>query len=65
VLFCTNDLYDNLTDLEIEEIVNGSDQLGAEHLVSVAYQRSQQVYMRAKQDDIISAIVVWFAPGEI
>lgn len=58
ILLCTDGLHDNLTDREIEEILRVSGESGAQHLVSAAYQRSQQRgSLRAKPDDI-SAIVV-------
>ncbi len=57
LLFCTDGIHDNLTDLEIEavlkkEVVESS----ARRLVRTAYQRSRQEHLRAKPDDI-SAIV--------
>ena len=60
ILLCTDGIHDNLTDQEIEEILllGGS---GAWHLVSAAYERSQQSHLRAKKDDI-SAIVAWYPP---
>lgn len=58
LLFCTDGIHDNLTDLEIEEVLNKDPiAASARRLVRAAYQRSQQEHLRAKPDDI-SAIVV-------
>jgi serine/threonine protein phosphatase PrpC len=59
ILFCTDGIHDNLTDQEIEEVLQGSDGTDAQRLVSAAYHRSQQTHLRAKQDDI-SAIVAQY-----
>lgn len=58
LLFCTDGIHDNLTDLEIEEALKKDPiATSARRLVRTAYQRSQQEHLRAKPDDI-SAIVV-------
>lgn len=57
VLLCTDGLHDNLTDREIEALMQTSSRTGAAHLVNAAFQRSQQTHVRAKRDDI-SAILV-------
>ncbi len=58
LLFCTDGIHDNLTDLEIEEALKKEPiAASARRLVRAAYQRSQQEHLRAKPDDI-SAIVV-------
>lgn len=64
VLLCTDGIHDNLTDREIEAILQLAGEVGAERLVSAAYQRSQQEHIRAKRDDI-SAIVAWYPPTQL
>ena len=59
VILCTDGLHDNLTDQEIEALVQTAGQAAALRLVSAAAQRSQQAHVRAKRDDI-SAIVAWY-----
>lgn len=56
VLLCTDGLHDNLTDQEIDSLLQTSDTASALPLVHAALQRSQQTHLRAKRDDI-SAIV--------
>lgn len=59
LVLCTDGVHDNLTDQEIEEVVQESHERRAQGLVSAAYHRSQQMHFRAKHDDM-SAIVVWY-----
>ena len=56
VVLCTDGVHDNLTDQEMQEVLQGSDESSAQRLVQAAYHRSQEIHFRAKQDDI-SAIV--------
>lgn len=64
VLLCTDGVHDNLTDREIEEILQAAGEHGAQCVVRAAYQRSRQRdTLRAKPDDI-SAIVAWYASVE-
>jgi protein phosphatase len=56
VVLCTDGIHDNLTDQEIEEVLQATDKRSAHSLVSAAYHRSQQEHFRAKHDDM-SAIV--------
>lgn len=60
IILCTDGLHDNLTDQEIEDLVQTTGQAAALRLVSAAAQRSQQAHVRAKRDDI-SAIVAWYS----
>lgn len=61
VLLCTDGIHDNLTDREIEEILQAAGERGAQCVVNAAYQRSLQGdTLRAKPDDM-SAIVVWYS----
>lgn len=59
LLLCTDGLHDNLTDGEIEALVQTGSTTGALHLVQAAVHRSQQAHIRAKPDDI-SAILIWY-----
>lgn len=59
LILCTDGLHDNLTDREIEALVQTCGTAGALQLVNAAVQRSQQAHVRAKYDDI-SAILAWY-----
>jgi serine/threonine protein phosphatase PrpC len=59
VILCTDGLHDNLTDREIEALLQTNNQAAALQLINAASQRSQQTHIRAKRDDI-SAIVAWY-----
>jgi PPM family protein phosphatase len=61
ILICTDGIHDNLTDLELEEILRqGAHTTVARKLVQCAVQRSHQessVTMRAKADDMTALVV--------
>jgi PPM family protein phosphatase len=61
LLFCTDGIHDNLTDLEIEAVLKkGPMATSARRLVYTAHRRShQQGHLRAKPDDI-SAVVAGY-----
>ena len=63
ILLCTDGIHDNLTDVEIAEILRtGARTTVARKLVHHAYVRSQQdaeVHIRAKKDDM-SAVVITY-----
>jgi protein phosphatase len=61
LLFCTDGIHDNLTDLEIEAALKkGPMATSARRLVYTAHRRShQQGHLRAKPDDI-SAVVACY-----
>jgi serine/threonine protein phosphatase PrpC len=58
VLLCSDGIHDNLTDAEIEAVLQrGARTTVARHLVQRALDRSREECLRAKQDDM-SAIVI-------
>lgn len=68
VLLCTDGIHDNLTDVELEELLRkGARTTVAKRLLESSIVRSQQnenIHIRAKKDDMSAIVITYHSPQD-